>query len=100
MVSNQPFNPHPKANIKKLPLQTFIPSVTDCEHLLQEFVVLVARVVVKQFSAFKFLEDVVPQHIPHEYSKLMATKSEIVSQTVKCIIPVHACCSSLYPKQK
>ena len=70
---------HSQADISTLPLQTFLPSIDDCEHLVQEFVVLVARVVVRNFPAFKFLESTVPSHIPHQYSDVMKMKSEIVS---------------------
>ena len=41
------FNKKPKADITKLPLQMFLPSVSDCQDLHTEITVLVARVLVK-----------------------------------------------------
>lgn len=69
----------PTTDITKLPLHTFLPSVSDCEQLHTEFVILVGRVLVKNLTAFKSLSALVPEHIPHKYSSFMAKKSEIVS---------------------
>ena len=70
---------HPQVDIRKLPLQTFLPSVQDCHDLHMEITVLVSRVLVAHLTAFKFFNDLIPQHITHKYSAAMEKKSEIVS---------------------
>ena len=68
-----------QVDIRKLPLQTFLPSVQDCQDLHAEITVLVSRVLVTHLTAFKCFSDLIPQHIEHKYSALMEKKSEIVS---------------------
>ena len=67
------------ADIRKLLLQTFLPSVEDCHDLHTEITVLVTRVLVTHLTAFKCFSDLIPQHILNKYSALMENKSEIVS---------------------
>lgn len=52
-------------DIKKIPLQTFLPSVEDCRNLHAELTVLVARVLVTHLTLTSFIafSDIVPQHI-------------------------------------
>lgn len=69
----------PLADVSKLPLSTWLPSISDCISLREEFIILVSRVLVKNFSAFDFLKNEVIDHIPHVYSAVMKKKSEIVS---------------------
>ena len=69
----------PQVDIRKLPLQTFLPSVEDCHNLHTEITVLVTRVLVTHLAAFKCFSDLTPQHIIHKYSAEMEKKSEIVS---------------------
>ena len=68
-------------DVRKLPLQTFLPSVEDYHNLHTElnFTVLVARVLGTHLVSFKPFSDLIPQHIEHKYSAEMAKKSEIVS---------------------
>ena len=87
----------PKADIKKLPLHTFLPSVEDCQHLHKEFVILAVRVLVENLSAFKQFSKVVPEHIPHKYSSVMSKKSEIVSNTSLYLSILQWCIIYLYP---
>ena len=77
-------NDHALADVSKLPLSTWLPSMSDCVTLRDEFITLVSRVLVKNFTAFAFLRDAVVDHIPHEYSAQMKQKSEIVSGV--CIV--------------
>lgn len=66
-------------DIRKLPLQTILPSVEDCHNLHTELTVLAVRVLVTHLTSFKAFSDLNPQHIDHKYSIEMANKSEIVS---------------------
>ena len=74
-------NDHPKADIQSLHLSTFLPSVEDCTHLHRELVILASRVLVDKLPCFKYLQEVVPTHIPHQYSSQMMKKSEMVSMS-------------------
>ena len=69
---------NPVASVATLPLTTFIPNVEDCVALREEFITLVARVLIRYMPWFKRFAAVVPDHIPHEYMDKMAQKSEIV----------------------
>ena len=77
----------PSAMVKDLELHTFLPTIDDCIKLNSEFIVLIARVLTDRFTAWKDLQDCVPAHIPHKFSKEMAMKSDIV-----CIVqaPYHS----------
>ena len=67
------------ANISNLPLAAFLPHVEDCIAIRKEFIVLVARVLIRYIPWFECLQPVISDHIPHEYMDIMASKSEIVS---------------------
>ena len=67
------------ADVAKLPLSTWIPSVNDCVLLRKEFIVLTARIVVSKLKAFEEFADFIPEHIPHQYTKEMSEKSPTVS---------------------
>ena len=69
----------PLADVSELPLSTWLPSISDCVTLRDEFIILVSRVLVRNFTAFDFLKNEVVEHIPHAYSAAMKKKSEIVS---------------------
>lgn len=64
-------------------LYDILPTETDYKLLKQNFSTLVARTLVEYMPFFK--EDykgLIPQHIPHQYSRNMSTKSEVVSVVV------------------
>ena len=64
---------------EKLQPGEFLPSAKDNQDLLHDFIPLFARVVVDEIPAFKkAFKDVVVRHIPHEYSEIVAQKSEQV----------------------
>lgn len=69
----------PKARLDLLALSTWLPSEADCAKLRDEFVILIARILLKRLPQFQWLHCVVPEAIPHQYSEEMAEKSEIVS---------------------
>lgn len=72
-------NDQSAADVSTLPLTTWLPSVTDCIHLREEFIVLVSRVLTDKLPAFKVFAEAVEVHISHQYQDQMAEKSEIVS---------------------
>ena len=70
------------ADIAQLPLQTFLPSVKDCNALQSEFGTLIARVVTEKIAYLHPLKNVVISHIPHRYSNAMMQKSDVVSTCI------------------
>ena len=68
----------PITEIAKLPLSAFLPNVKDCRCLHREFTILMVCVLVKYLPCFLFLQAVVPDHIPHQFSDVMNKKSETV----------------------
>ena len=74
----------PMAMVKDLELHTFLPTISDCIKLNEEFVTLIARVLTDRLPAWKCLQECVPAHISHEFSKEMANKSEIVGTA--CVV--------------
>lgn len=67
-----------------VPNITFLPSVKDQQLQRHNYIVLVSRILVDHLKCFGMLKDVCVRHIPHKYSKEMATKSESVSTFVNC----------------
>ena len=60
-------------------ISEFLPGHNDVEQLKKDFIVMWARVMVKNISAFNFLKGVVIQHIQHQYSKEMQAITEEVT---------------------
>ena len=77
-------NKQPQCLATNLSIADFLPSNEDYQALRDNFAVHLARIAVKKFSAFKFLEEGVPQHIIHCYSKELSRPSHFVSKTVTC----------------
>ena len=75
-------NKQPQCLATSLSIADFLPSTEDYQALRDNFAVHLARIAVKKFSAFKFLEEGVPQHIIHRYSKELSRTSHFVSKTV------------------
>lgn len=69
----------PQADVQTVPLSSFLPNVDDCVCLHKEFTILFARVLIKHLPCFSFLQTVVPDHIKHQHSDIMKSKSEVVS---------------------
>lgn len=40
--------------------------------------VIVGRLLAKNCTQFKWLDSILPKHIPHQFSDMMAQKSEVV----------------------
>lgn len=75
----------PQQLASQLITSDFVLSSTDYNCLREDFIVLVARVLVHEFEQFKFLADGVRSHIPHKFSEQMASKSTVVC----CICHFH-----------
>uniref|UniRef100_A0A1X7U207 DUF6589 domain-containing protein n=1 Tax=Amphimedon queenslandica TaxID=400682 RepID=A0A1X7U207_AMPQE len=70
-------NPFYSKPILQLPIDTLLPSVPDDEALIANFSTIVSRVLVAEFSFFSdTFEDVVVNHIQHDYYTEMSQKSE------------------------
>ena len=67
-----------QCKIADLELAELLPSSEGNLAIERDFIVLVSGVVVKFLPAFFPLKDVVIHHIPHKYTKEMASKSEVV----------------------
>lgn len=68
-------------DVYNVPNIKFLPSVQDQKRQRQNYIVLVARILVDHLDCFAFLKDVCVRHIPHKYAKEMAKKSLCVSLT-------------------
>lgn len=65
--------------VHQLPLDVLLPSSSDYQNLLNNFSVLISRVLVSHLVYFSNTFDgVVTRHISHEHTKEMSTKSETV----------------------
>ena len=69
----------PIGDLSKVPVSAFLPSITDCAALRDNFVILVARILVDNLASFSFLRKCVPIHIQHEYTSFMKEKTVSVS---------------------
>ena len=73
-------------------ISEFLPSHNDVEQLKKDFIVLWARVIVKNIPAFTFLKGVLIQHIQHQYSKEMqAITEEVTLNEIRIIYPRNLC---------
>lgn len=70
------------SNIDGLSVYDILPSKDDYKALKLNFSVLVARILHEYVAFFgKDFKKLIPQHIPHQYSDQMSTKSEVVSNS-------------------
>lgn len=67
-----------QCKIADLELAKLLPSLESNLAIERDFIVLVSSIVVKFLPAFFPLKDMVIHHIPHKYTKEMASKSEVV----------------------
>ena len=67
---------------------TFIPSPDEHAQLKDEFVILVLRILTKHCKYFQQFANIVPAHIPHQYSKEMSRQSQVVSTKITTIKPL------------
>ena len=71
-------SPKPQQLVSNLSVSDFLLSSSEYNCLREDFIVLVARVIVNEFKQFRFLAGGVPSHISHRYSQQMASKSTVV----------------------
>ena len=63
-------------------LYAILPSEEDNQSLKERFIVYVSRIMVKYIKFFHDdFQTLVQQHIPHQFSKEMSKKSEVLSET-------------------
>lgn len=62
-----------------IPASAFLPSYVDWEARRQRCIILVARILVNNIPFLTALKKHVPQHFPHERSKEMAQKTEVIN---------------------
>ena len=84
MLSRIPRNPDldyhkPQKNVTDLDMSQILPS-EETLNLLKDvvFTILISRKLVSYFNAYKPFSDSIVKHIPHKFSKEMATKSNQV----------------------
>lgn len=90
----------PIADLQEVPNSTFLPSLADQKALLNDFTVLIGRVLVENLTAFEIFKDVVPLHIKHKYSDMLKNKTETVSvflfslfyEYITCLITLFFSC--------
>lgn len=68
----------PKQSLEDTPNITFVPSLAEQFDILNDLVIIVARVLVEHFKAFEPFKKGVPKHIKHKYWEEMKRKSEKV----------------------
>ena len=68
----------PTADLKNMSPLSFMPSVEDCMKLRDDYITLVARIVVEKLPAFEPFADCVDKNIPHPYTAQMKEKSVVV----------------------
>jgi hypothetical protein len=76
---------HIKVDSKELPLATFLLNEDDCRTLRENYIFLVARVLVEKCDFFFKLKKCVPPHLHHKYFNAMSKKSEIVRHVNHCM---------------
>ena len=61
----------------------FLPSAEDYKAIIDNFIVLISRILVKHLPHFSQYASVVPKDIKHKYSKEMSKRSNVVSLCLK-----------------
>ena len=69
-------------DIKQFDNSNYLLSKRELQEQRSDYIVLVSRVLVEYFPCLESIKSVVPKHVSHQYSKEMATPSEIVSMPV------------------
>ena len=68
----------PKRDVNDVCNSQFLPSMVDEQRQKLNYVILTSRILVEYFTALEPLSDACIQHIPHKYSKEMASKTNQV----------------------
>lgn len=64
--------------VKEIQFAELLPDKNVQANLLSHWAIIVSRIITKYLKAFQPLHSKVVRHIPHQYSKEMATKSNLV----------------------
>lgn len=73
--------------MKDVSPEEFLPTNKELDKLEKDFIVLAARVIVKQIPSMQeVFKDAVVHHIKHQYSEEMETKSEQVINIITMIL--------------
>ena len=75
-------NTNPKQDIRKVPLGTYSLNPAEWKVFRHTTKILIGRILVEFLPCMEFLKDVIPNHVKHEYSGLMALKSTIISMPI------------------
>ncbi|XP_022787541.1 uncharacterized protein LOC111327585 isoform X2 [Stylophora pistillata] len=73
----------PQKSVDDLNLIELLPNQCVQDHFVQQWAVLVSRVITKYIPAFNQYKTSVIYHIPHKYSKEMSMKSELCSLSME-----------------
>lgn len=72
----------PKKDINTVQPGIFLLSDDELKEIINRYRIYAGRIIVKVFPALAFLADLLPKHIPHEYSEEMKCKSEVITMPV------------------
>ena len=72
----------PKRDINTTAPDIFLLSDEDLSEIADRYRIYAGRIFVEFYPALDFLADLLPKHIPHEYSELMKQKSDIITMPV------------------
>lgn len=72
----------PQKDINKTDLEFFLLSDDELSQIVDRYRIYAGRIITKAFPKLSFLADLIPKHIPHQYSEEMKGKSEVVTLPV------------------
>lgn len=70
----------PAGSAGRLNPENFLLNSQERQSLLSSYKVMLGRLMVKNLPAFKWLENILPHHIPHQYAHITSKKSTIIPQ--------------------
>ena len=65
-------------DLEKIPISTFLPSISDIQSLRRNLVILISRILCKYIKGLACISDVVPKHILHTHTHNMTKKSDTI----------------------
>ena len=65
-------------DLEKIPISTFLPSISDIQSLRRNLVILINRILCKYIKGLACISDVVSKHILHTHTDNMAKKSDTI----------------------
>ena len=69
-------------SIRDIPSRNFTPNIEEWKTYISNSKVILGRILLQFFPEFKFLSKSMPKHIPHDYTKEMSLKSNIISMPI------------------